>query len=102
MAGTHSYQVGVLFASLAGAAGFPLAVLAWRRFRGTPFGRLLAVLPPFMLIVALYHPVLLLYPSYLSSALLVETAGFGLLVVFAVQSIRVHRRMSQGPHRTGD
>lgn len=41
MAGTHTYQVGVIFASLAGAAGFPLAVLVWRRFHGTPFGRTL-------------------------------------------------------------
>ncbi len=99
MTGTHTYQVGVIFASLAGAMGFPLAVLAWRRFRGTPFGRMLAVLPPFMLVVALYHPILLLYPDRLESALLIETLGFALLVVFAALAIRVHRRMSPGTPR---
>lgn len=99
MTGTHTYQVGVIFASLTGAMGFPLAVLAWRRFRGTPFGRTLAVLPPFMLVVALYHPILLLYPDRLESALLIETVGFGLLVVFAALAIRIHRRMSPGAPR---
>lgn len=101
MAGEHSYQAGVIFASLVGAAGFPLAVLAWRRFRGTPFGRILAVLPVFMFVVAFYHPVLLVYPSLLEFALLVETAGFALLVLFAVQAIRVHRRMSPRGSRGG-
>lgn len=101
MTGTHTYQVGVIFASLVGAAGFPLAVLAWYRFRGTPFGRTLAVLPVFMLIVALYHPILLLYPDRLESALLVETAGFALLVVFAGLAIRVHHRMRGGVRSGG-
>lgn len=101
MAGSHTYQIGVIFASLAGAAGFPLAVLAWRRFHGTPFGRTLAVLPLFMLIVALYHPILLLYPDLLASALLIESGGFALLLVFAVLAIRVHRRMSPGARQEG-
>lgn len=96
MAASGSYQLGVMFASLTGAAGLPLSVLAWRKFRGTPFGRVLAILPVFMLVVAVYHPIMLVYPEHLTVALLVESAGFGLLVVFAAAMIRVHRRMSPG------
>lgn len=88
------YQVSVMFASLVGAAGFVLAVQAWTKFRRTPFGRVLAVLPVFMLIIALYHPILLIFPAYLEVALLIESAGFALLVVFVGLMLRVHRRMS--------
>ncbi len=91
---TLSYQVAVIAASLVGAAGFVLAVLAWQKFRGTPFGRVLVILPVFMLIIALYHPVLILFPAYAELALIVEAVGFLLLVVFVALMIRLHRRMS--------
>ncbi|MFB6269452.1 MAG: hypothetical protein ABEH83_05875 [Halobacterium sp.] len=90
------YQLSALFASLVGAAGFVLAVQAWLRFRGSPFGRLLSVLPAFMAVLALYHPFLIVYPELTSVALLVETGGFALLVVFATYAIVLHRRMSAG------
>lgn len=90
------YQVSVTFASLVGAAGFVLAVQAWSKFRGTPFGRVLSALPAFMLVIALYHPILLVFPEYLELALAVESLGFALLVLFAVLAIRLHRRMTPG------
>ena len=90
------YQVSVLFASLVGSAGFVLGVQAWLKFRGSPFGRVLSVLPVFMLIIALYHPILIVFPEYLELALLMETAGFALLVVFVALALRLHRRMSYG------
>lgn len=88
------YQLSVLFASLAGAAGFVLGVQAWLKFRGSPFGRVLAILPVFMAIIALYHPLLIVFPEYVEVALLMESAGFGLLVVFVALTLRMHRRMS--------
>lgn len=90
------YQVAVTFASLVGAAGFVLALQAWLKFRGSPFGRLLSILPVFMLVLAVYHPLLVIYPEYTEMALLVETGGFALLVVFVALAIRLHRRMSAG------
>lgn len=90
------FQLSVLFASLVGAAGFVLAVQAWARFRGTPFGDVLRVLPVFMLIIAAYHPLLVVFPGHLEVTLLAESVGFALLVVFAVLMLRLHWRMSRG------
>lgn len=90
------YQATVTFASLVGAAGFVLALQAWLKFRGSPFGRLLSILPLFMLVLALYHPVLVLFPEFVALALLAEAGGFGLLVVFVAYAIHLHRRMSAG------
>lgn len=90
-----AYEVSVLFAALVGAAGLPVSVLAWRQFRGAPFGRVLAVLPVFMLLFAVYHSLLLVFPSMVDAALLLEGAAFGLLVVFGALAVRLHYRMSR-------
>lgn len=97
MAGHPPYQLTVIAAAIVGAAGFPLAVLAWRRFRGAPFGGALAALPWFMLLLAVYHPILLLLPSRYGEALLLESLAFALLAVFSLQMVRVHRRLSRTP-----
>lgn len=83
-----------MFASLVGTAGFVLALQAWTKFRGTPFGRVLGLLPVFMVTLAVYHPILVLFPGYTEIALLLEAAGFALLLMFVGLSLRVHRRMS--------
>lgn len=88
------YQLSAIFASLVGAAGVVLALQAWTKFRGTPFGAVLGVLPVFMLILAVYHPILVVFPQYTELALLMESVGFLLLVVFVALMIRLHRRMS--------
>lgn len=88
------YQLSVLFVSLVGAAGFVLALQAWTKFRGTPFGRVLSILPVFMFVLAVYHPILVVFPDYLEVALLIESAGFASLVVFVVLMLRLHHRMS--------
>lgn len=90
------FQLSVMFASLVGAGGFVLAVQAWNRFRGTPFGNALRVLPVFMLIIAVYHPLLVVFPEHLEVALLAESAAFASLVVFAVLMLRIHWRMGRG------
>lgn len=97
MTGHPPYQLSVAFAAVVGAAGFPLAVLAWRRFRGTPFGGALAPIPGFMLLLAVYHPVLLVLPARYQAALVLESLAFALLAVFALQMVRVHRRLSRAP-----
>lgn len=90
----QGYNLYEVFASLVGAAGFVLGLLAWTKFRGSSFGRILAIIPLFILILAVYHPILILFPAYTEIALLMETLGFSLLVVFVGLMIRIHRRMS--------
>lgn len=85
-----------------GAAGLPLAVLAWRRFRGTPFGDALIPLPWFLLLLAVYHPVLLVLPARFEAALLLESMAFALVAVFSLQMVRVHRRLSRSPSARGE
>jgi len=93
------YQLGVIAAALVGGAGIPVSVLAWRRFRGTPFGRALAPLPWFTLLLTVYHPILLVWPQFLAWAELLEALAFVLLAAFSVQMVRVHRRLSRRPAR---
>lgn len=95
------YELSVVVAALVGAAGLPVAVLAWQRFRGAPFGDALAPIPWFMLLLAVYHPLLLVAPAQLQAALLLESLAFALLVVFSVQMVRVHRRLSRSPGAGG-
>jgi len=56
----------------------------------------LAVLPVLMAVLALYHPILLVFPEHIEVALLIETAGFALLVLFVGLTLQMHRRMSHG------
>lgn len=90
-------DLSLVFATVTGAAGFVLSLAAWRLFRGSPFGRSLAVLPAFMLLLAVYHPILLLFPGQLEVGMALESAAFALLVVFAALTIRQHRRLSRQP-----
>jgi uncharacterized protein (DUF58 family) len=90
-------DLSLVFATVTGAAGFALSLVAWRLFRGSPFGRALGILPVFMLLVTVYHPVLLLFPSRVELELALESVAFVLLVVFAALSIRQHRRLSRRP-----
>lgn len=92
---TMLFRVTTTLAVMTGAAGFTLAVLAWRRFRGAPFGRALAVLPVFMLSFTVYHAMLLALPGMMQ-AVYIEISAFLLLVVFAVEMLRLHYRMSRG------
>ncbi len=90
-------DLSLVFATVAGAAGFTLSLVAWRLFRGSPFGRALGVLPAFMLLITVYHPILLLFPSQAELGLALESTAFALLVAFAALTIRQHRRLSRRP-----
>lgn len=87
-------ELSLIFATLVGAAGFVLAILAWLKFRGSPFGRILAILPAFMAIVAIYHPIMLLFPEYTEYALIAEGFGFVLVVIFVLLMVNLHRNMA--------
>ncbi|MGZ0748354.1 hypothetical protein [Haloparvum sp. AD34] len=90
------FNVTVVFAVATGAAGTALSLLAVYRFWGSPFGRALAVLPPFFLGFTVYHGLLIAVPSF-EEAVYVEVSVFLLLVVFAVEMLRIHYQLSRTP-----
>lgn len=95
MTGVPLYEASVLFAALVGAAGLALSLLAWLPFRGSPFGRAILLLAGFMLLLAVYHPVMLLFPAHTVSAMVLESVAFALLAAFGVVTARQHYRMSR-------
>lgn len=88
------FNVTVVLAVATGAAGTTLSLLAVHRFWGSPFGRALAVLPPFFLLFTVYHALLIVIPSF-GGAVYVEVSAFLLLVVFAFEMLRIHYRLSR-------
>lgn len=94
-------RLSIVLAVVAGTAGTVLAVQAWRRFRGAPFGRALALLPPFMVLFTLFHAVLIVAPDAPATVEVIESAAFVLLVAFMVSMVRLHFRMSRSPAGTG-
>lgn len=90
------FRVTTILAVATGSAGLALSVLAWHRFRGSPFGRVLTILPVFMLSFTVYHAMLLAFPSA-GEAVYVEISAFFLLVIFAAEMVRLHNRMSRRP-----
>lgn len=95
-------RLSITLAVVAGTAGSVLAVQAWREFRGAPFGRILGLLPVFMVLFTLFHALLLVVPDAPATVEAIESAAFVLLVVFMVLMVRLHFRMSRSPAGTGD
>lgn len=93
-------RLSIVLAVVAGTAGTVLAVQAWRRFRGAPFGRALALLPAFMVLFTLFHAILIVVPDAPGAVEVVESAAFVLLVAFMVLMVRLHYRMSRSPAGT--
>jgi len=89
--------LSMVFVSVASALGLGLSLVAWTIFRGSPFGRTIGVLSVFMLLLTVYHPLLLLFPSASEMGLAMESVAFSLLVVFAGLTVRQHRRLSRRP-----
>lgn len=88
-------DASMMFASLVGAAGFTLSLLAWRLFAGSPFGRAILLLAGFMLMLAVYHPLLILYPERATTVLLLESFAFALVATFGVLTAHQHYRLSR-------
>lgn len=95
MAGGLLYELSVVFATVAPAAGLPLSVVAWRRFRGSPFGRALALLPVILLGLTVYHAAILVLDGGELYEVVLESGAFALLVVFVALVVRQHRRLSR-------
>lgn len=92
-------QLSITLAVITGTAGSVLALQAWQRFRGAPFGRALALLPAFMILFTAFHAVLLVDPTAPATVEAIESAAFVLLVAFMVLVVRLHLRMSRSPSR---
>ena len=95
-------RLSIVLAVVAGTVGSVLAVQAWRRFRGAPFGRALAVLPAFMVLFTLFHAVLIVAPDAPGTVEAIESVAFVLLVVFMALMVRLHFRMSRRSTRADD
>ena len=87
-----AFRLGTLFAVCTGSIGFVLAVLAWKSFRGAPFGRGLAILIPYTAAFTVYHALLLAVPDLPLVALTVESLAFVLVLFFVGYMARLHVR----------
>lgn len=91
------FRLSTVLAVSTGSVGFVLAVLAWRTFKGAPFGRGLAILIPFMAAFTIYHALLLADPNLPLLVLTIETFAFALVVVFVGYMARLHYRRLRKP-----
>lgn len=98
------YHFGVIVNIVVSSSGFILAYLAWQKFRGTPFGRVLFILLPFMSLHVLEHVLLVVTPDLRAFVGVLEVATLAWLVVFMIGMIRLHwrirRRRSIAPRQT--
>lgn len=91
------FRLSTLLAVSTGTAGFVLAVLAWKTFRGAPFGRGLAILIPFMASFTIYHALLLVVPTLPLLTLTIESLAFVFVVIFVGYMARLHYRRLRVP-----
>lgn len=96
-------NAGVVLSLIGGTIAGTLGVLAWTQFRGTPFGRLLLILPVVYAGFVGFHAFLLITGaghggmggSGVSTVEVFETLGFAGLALFTFQAIRLHGKMSR-------
>ena len=96
---TVVFRLATMLAIVTGTAGFVLAVLAWKSFERSPFGRGLAILVLFMAAFTTYHALLLVIPDLPLVILAVESLAFVLVVVFVGFMVRLHYRRLRTPQR---
>lgn len=92
-------RVSAILAVVTGSAGFVLAVLAWKVFEGAPFGRVLAVLIPYMAAFTIYHALLLIDPGLPLLVLGIESLAFVLILVFVGLMARLHYQRLRTPRQ---
>lgn len=96
-------NAGVVLSLIGGTVAGTLGVLAWKQFHGTPFGRLLRILPVVYAGFVGFHAFLLITGighggmggSGVSTVEIFETLAFLGLAVFTLQAIRLHAKMSR-------
>lgn len=91
------FRLATILAVVTGTGGFVLAVLAWKCFRNSPFGRGLAILVPFMAAFTAYHALLLAVPNLPLLVLGIESLAFVLVVVFVGVMVRLHYQRLRAP-----
>jgi hypothetical protein len=91
------FRLSVILAVSTGSAGFVLTVFAWHLFKGAPFGRIVALLIPFMAAFTIYHALLLVAPNLPLLALTIESFAFALIVVFVGFMVRLHYQRLRTP-----
>lgn len=88
MTGHLAYQLAVVFAGLAGAVGGVLAVLAWRATAAGRFNHVLPVLALLLGLIALSHPLMLVFPRQMHYIVLLEPASLTVGVIASLVLIR--------------
>lgn len=100
-------NAGVVLSLVGGTVAGTLGLLAWRQFRGTPFGRLLFIIPVVYAGFVGFHAFLLVSGmahgpgagahggGQLSTVNVFETLAFVGLAVFTLQAVRLHGKMSR-------
>lgn len=91
-------RLTAILAISTGSAGFMLAVFAWKVFQGAPFGRVLAILIPYMAAFTVYHALLLIVPDLPLLVLGIESLAFALIVVFVGLMVRLHYQRLRTSH----
>lgn len=102
-------NAGVVLSLVGGTIAGTLGLLAWRQFRGTPFGLLVSIIPVVYAGFVGFHAFLLISGmghgahggDQLSVVNVFETLAFAGLAVFTLQAVRLHGKMSRrsGGHR---
>lgn len=87
------FRLSIALVVVAGTAGFTLGSLAWRQFRGAPFGHGLFIVVVFCAGFTSYHVTLLVAPELHRVIAPLKTASFLALVGFVWSMLRMHRRM---------
>lgn len=90
------YRFSILFATVTGTGSVVLSLLAWERFRGSPFGRVMFLLPIGMAAFTAFHALLFFYPK--AVILPLETIAFTGILVFVGLMLRLHHQMSRRTH----
>lgn len=100
-------NAGVVLSLIGGTVAGTLGLLAWRQFRGTPFGRLLIIIPLVYGGFVGFHAFLVIRGigpgsghgahggATVSVVNLFETLAFVGLAVFTLQAVRLHGKMSR-------
>lgn len=102
MSSATLFDLSVTVALVSGTAAGLLALLSWEIFRGTPFGRALAVLSIAMSVFTLYHGTLLVFgrESMLVTEV-IQSATYTGMAAFIATVIRSQREY-QGDTATAD
>lgn len=98
---------GVVLSVVGGTVAGTLGLLAWLQFRGTPFGRLVSIIPVVYAGFVGFHAFLLISGmghgsghgahggAELSVVNVFETLAFLGLALFTIQAVRLHGKMSR-------